>query len=139
MHSWDYLKEIKLFSWFTLFCPFKLKLNLSHDPNVYTVCYQSSFEIYCSHIKSIYIYIYRCFHPEDKSSPTTFTEVFQCMFDYIARLFVMVRPRKLLFVAIGEYYYIICSVFVSLHCMNFGLYNFDIRKSRSALIEKIIV
>jgi hypothetical protein len=58
MHSWDYLKEIKLFSWFTLFCPFKLKLNLSHDPNVYTVCYQSSFEIYCSHIKSIYIYIY---------------------------------------------------------------------------------
>ncbi|KAF5817875.1 putative malate dehydrogenase [Helianthus annuus] len=33
-------------------------------------------------------------------SPTSFNEVFQCMFDYIDRLFVMVRPRKLLYMAI---------------------------------------
>ena len=36
-------------------------------------------------------------------SPTTFSEVFQCMFDYIDRLFIMVRPRRLLYMAIGMY------------------------------------
>ena len=29
-------------------------------------------------------------------APTTEEEVFQCIFDYIDRLFAMVRPRKLL-------------------------------------------
>lgn len=36
-------------------------------------------------------------------APTTETEVFLTIFDYIDRLFAMVRPRKLLHMAIGEF------------------------------------
>nr|GEW78547.1 DIE2/ALG10 family [Tanacetum cinerariifolium] len=36
----------------------------------------------------------------NRPSPTSFSEVFQCVFDYIDRLFVMVRPQKLLYMAI---------------------------------------
>ncbi|KAI9074439.1 hypothetical protein K1719_043633 [Acacia pycnantha] len=45
--------------------------------------------------------IHPCFHPhDDNSTPTTFEEVFLNVFDGIDRLFNIVRPRKLLYLAI---------------------------------------
>lgn len=46
--------------------------------------------------------VHPCTHPEDKPAPKTEDEAMVEIFKYIDRIMCMVRPRKLLYMAIGN-------------------------------------
>ena len=45
--------------------------------------------------------IHPCCHPEDKPAPATEDEMYVEIFKYIDRIMGMIRPRKVLYIAIG--------------------------------------
>lgn len=48
--------------------------------------------------------VHPCSHPEDRPPPTTEEEMMLAIFTYTERVFNMVRPRKLLLIAVGTYW-----------------------------------
>lgn len=47
--------------------------------------------------------VHPCSHPEDRPPPATEEEMMLAIFEYTERVFNMVRPRKLLLIAIGMF------------------------------------
>ena len=57
--------------------------------------------------------VHPCSHPEDRPPPSTEEEMMLAIFQYTERVFNMVRPRKLLHIAVG----MSISKFFEIHCV----------------------
>ena len=81
-----------IFEIFSYVCPIKYLVDLS-SPNPNGVEFDN-----------LYIdmngVIHPCSHPEDRPAPRNEAEIFECIFDALDRMFNIIRPRKLLYLAI---------------------------------------
>lgn len=50
--------------------------------------------------------VHPCTHPEGKPAPETEEDMMLEIFSYTERVVAMIRPRKLLFMAIGAFYFL---------------------------------
>ena len=71
--------------------------------------------------------VHPCSHPEDRPPPSTEEEMMLAIFKYTDRVVNMVRPRKLLLIAVGTFYAVMPKNLELLHSLGWPITRWDLR------------